>query len=104
MTIVACPHCRARFTLGYMDPLDERADTFMAMCAARRWPVSADGRVPEAVAARLLGVSQKTLQRRRHAGDGPALYSLPVGGSRFSFSLRELAAFVSAHERGEPWA
>lgn len=60
-------------------------------------------RVPPKTAARLLGCSEKTLERYRKCGIGPQWSSIPVAGSRVSYTLEALAAFEEAHTHGESW-
>lgn len=99
-----CPACRCHFTD------DEERDVQLAArvagleseCAYRGYPL-ASGRVSEADAAKLLGMAPRTLAGKRKAGSGPRAHHLPVSGSRWSYSLTELAAWEAAHQEGESW-
>ena len=83
------------------DDLDDRVEaTTLALRAAaieKQMPLSGDDRVGEACAAALLGLECETLAKRRGEGKGPASYTVPVSGSRVSYRLRDLAAWVEAH-------
>ncbi|WP_372972426.1 hypothetical protein [Marinobacter sp.] len=61
---------------------------------AKGMTVSADQRVGEADAAKLLAIKQRALRAARQEGRGPVSYSLPVGSARISYSLPDLAAFI----------
>lgn len=104
MTIHTCPQCRCRFTED--EELDAQLTARMAAweaeCAARGWPVLGN-RVSEYVAAKLLGMSKRTLASRRLQGDGPRATHLPVNGSQWSYELTELAAWYVARQKGESW-
>jgi hypothetical protein len=56
--------------------------------------VSSDERVSEGSAARLLSIHPGTLIRLRREGRAPPSYGLGVGGSRISYSLQDLAAWL----------
>lgn len=58
--------------------------------------VTGDDRVSEAVAAQLLGLTQGGLKNLRHEGDAPTAYRVPVGGSRTSYRIADLAKWVEA--------
>lgn len=64
-------------------------------------PMSGDRRVSEENAAALVGVAAGTLKNLRTEGTGPAAYRTPVGGSRWSYRLDDLAAWLEA--RRESW-
>ncbi|AUN94983.1 hypothetical protein C0099_08575 [Pseudazoarcus pumilus] len=63
---------------------------------ANRVAVSCDERVSEADAAQLLGLHPGTLKNLRHQGTGPPAYRIPVAGSRISYRVDDLAAWVEA--------
>ena len=62
--------------------------------------VTGDQRVSEADAAVLLGITPEGLKNRRHEGDAPVAYRLGVGGSRMSYRLSDLAAWLEARRFG----
>jgi hypothetical protein len=74
-----------------------------AECADKGYPI-ASGRVSEEHAAKLLGMAPRTLAGKRKDRTGPRAHHLPVNGSRWSYSLAELAAWEAAHQEGESWA
>jgi hypothetical protein len=58
--------------------------------------LSGDGRVGESCAARLLGLECETLAKKRSEGKAPPSYRVPVGGSRVSYRLSDLARWIEA--------
>lgn len=62
--------------------------------------ISADGRVGADDAGTLLGLKPKTLANLRAEGGGPFFYSRPVGSSRTSYRIDELAAHIERGRRG----
>ena len=56
--------------------------------------ISGDGRVPEEVAAQLLGIAAGTLANQRRAGSGPPFFRV---SGRVTYRLADLAALI---ERG----
>lgn len=89
-----CPTCGHRLA----EP--ERHDTITAWkahCAEQGIHVMPDGRVAESVAAALLGIAVGTLENRRRGGSGPPAVRVGVRGSRWSYRLADLAAWVELH-------
>lgn len=71
--------------------LDQRVQALAARLEARgRW-VSLDNRVREPVAAEVLGVTSRTLQRWREAGCSPPFV---VIGRALSYRLADLLAWI----------
>lgn len=107
MTTCTCPRCGNRHRCAD-DELDAqiaaRVAAWEAECADRGYPI-ASGRVSEEHAAKLLGMAPRTLAGKRKArpSAGPRAHHLPVYGSRWSYSLTELAAWEAAHQEGESW-
>ena len=62
--------------------------------AAESLTVSADMRVSEKDAAHLLAMAPGHLKALRQEGRGPVSYQIGVGGSRVSYRLNELAAWI----------
>ena len=58
--------------------------------------ISADNRVNEKGAALLLRCSHASLKAMRQNGDGPVFYAVGVDGSRLSYRLNDLAAWIEA--------
>ncbi|MBB4262663.1 hypothetical protein [Bradyrhizobium sp. CIR3A] len=59
--------------------------------------LTGDGRVSEANAGKLVGVSGEYLKKMRSRGEGPMAYKLGCGdGSRWSYKLQDLAAYVES--------
>ena len=56
--------------------------------------MSADGRVNERDAAKLLGYSAGHLKALRQEGNGPTFYTVGVDGGRHSYRLADLASWV----------
>lgn len=101
MTTHTCPRCRFEFHDEDAE-LDARVVTLEAECAAKGYPI-ASGRVSEENAAKLLGMAPRTLAGKRNArpSTGPRAHHLTVNGSRWSYSLTELAAWEAAHQEKE---
>lgn len=59
--------------------------------------LSGDGRIGEEAAAALLGWATGTMANRRCEGSAPPHYRLGGNGSRITFNLRDLAAWIEAH-------
>jgi hypothetical protein len=100
-----CPTC-GRPHPELTDPYDDSADAltaeFKMTCAERGYAIRA-GRVSESVAAELLGIRKLVLAGRRRSGSGPRAFHMPIDGSRYSYELRELAAWQANHDVGETW-
>jgi len=66
--------------------------------ACYEWGIvlSGDQRVGEAHAAQLLGIDPDHLKSMRHEGKGPMAYARGVKGSRVSYLLDDLAAWIEA--------
>jgi len=62
--------------------------------------ISGDGRVSEVDAARLLALSAGHLKNLRAAGEGPPAYTRGLAGSRVSYRLEDLAAWVESGRDG----
>ena len=58
--------------------------------------ITADGRVSEASAAKLLGLHPDTLARKRADGTGPAGYAFPIGRAKVSYRLLDLATWIES--------
>jgi hypothetical protein len=96
-----CPRCRFEFRDEDAE-LAQQIAAWEAECANKRYPI-ASGRVSEEHAALLLGMAPKTLAGyRKKSGKGPRAHHLPVNGSRWSYSLVELAEWQAAHQQDEP--
>lgn len=80
--------------------LDARVlDTARVLLAAierARIPMTADQRVSEAAAARLIGMEPESLRNLRSKGGGPPCYRAPVGGHRRSYRVLDLAVWVES--------
>ena len=63
-----------------------------ARCACM--PLSGDERVAEVDAAALLGLSRAYLKQLRDAGEAPPHFRAPVNGSRISYRVADLAAWI----------
>jgi hypothetical protein len=55
---------------------------------------SPDGRIASNDAARLLDLSPATMRNQRTQGRGPIPYRFPVGTSRVSYRIADLAAWI----------
>jgi len=64
-------------------------------------PVSADMRVREQDAARMVGYSPGSFKNLRGEGKGPIFYYRPVAGSKVSYRLMDLAMWIEEHR--EDW-
>ena len=58
--------------------------------------MSADRRVSEESAAKLLGISHAHLKESRQQGNAPMHFVLGVGGSRLSYRVSDLASWIEA--------
>lgn len=63
--------------------------------------MSADQRVSEADAARLIGLAPASLKNLRAEGGAPPAYRVPVGGSRLSYRIFDLALWIEG--KREDW-
>lgn len=63
--------------------------------------VSADMRVSEKDAAKMAGYAHGSFKNLRNEGKGPVYYNRSVAGSRVSYRLMDLAAWLE--ERREQW-
>lgn len=63
--------------------------------------ISADMRVSEMDAAKLVGYAPGSFKNLRNEGKGPVYYNRAVAGSRVSYRLMDLAAWLE--ERREQW-
>ena len=57
-------------------------------------PLSADERISEADAARLLCLRSDSLARKRLDGSGPASYGLPLGKAKITYRLADIASWL----------
>lgn len=63
--------------------------------------ISADMRVGERDAAKMMGYAPGSLKNIRGEGKGPIYYNRPVEGSKISYRLMDLAMWIE--ERREDW-
>jgi hypothetical protein len=80
---------------SYSERVAERARLFEQTCRENNLFVSGDGRVSEADAAALLGISRGYLKALRHARNGPGAFQVSLNGARRSYTLVDLAAWVA---------
>ncbi|WP_082817916.1 DNA-binding protein [Variovorax boronicumulans] len=71
-----------------------------AFAVAEDVTVTADMRVSEKDAADLLGYAPGHLKNLRQEGRGPVSYQRGVGGSRVSYRLTDLSAWIEAGREG----
>jgi Helix-turn-helix domain len=76
------------------DRIEVTAQMLAAAAQDQAMFVSGDQRVSESDAAALLGYSGSTLRQLRGEGKGPTAYSIGMNGSRWSYRLYDLAAWV----------
>lgn len=62
--------------------------------------MSADMRVGEKDAAKLIGYAAGSLKNLRQMGGAPIYYNRPVHGSRVSYRLMDLAAWLEERRQG----
>jgi len=86
--------------IGSADRVAETLTLFRAACRRENHWISGDDRVTEATAAALLGFAEGTMKNLRWAGDGPAFYKAGASGSRITYRLGDLAAWVEARRCG----
>ena len=70
--------------------LERRTEALAARLAASGHWVSPDGRVTEATAAEVIGVTSRTMARWREAGVAPPFYR----AGRLTYALRDVLAFL----------
>lgn len=101
MQVHTCPKCRFEFRDEDAE-LAQQIAAWEADCANKGYPI-ASGRVSEEHAAMLLGMAPTTLASKRKArpSTGPRAHRLPVNGSRWSYSLAELAEWQAAQQQDE---
>lgn len=73
---------------------DVVAMALLAECRARDLVVSGDQRVSEAAAALLLGIAHGSLKNMRAEGRAPPHYRIGIAGSRVSYRIADLAAWI----------
>jgi hypothetical protein len=85
--------------------LDRRAiDTakvLLAVVEKNAIVMSADQRVSEVDAARLIGMEPASLKNLRTEGGAPPNYRVPVGGQRVSYRVLDLALWIEG--KREDW-
>jgi hypothetical protein len=85
----------------------ERVETTIVLLAAAAidagYAVSGDMRVSEENAANLIGLSPGYLKMLRKEGNGPISYQVGVNGSRISYRIHDLAAWID-HAREDLFA
>ena len=85
--------------------LDRRAfDTakvLLAVIDKNDLPMSADQRVSEVDAARLIGMEPGSLKNLRTEGGAPPNYRVPVNGQRISYRVLDLALWIEG--KREAW-
>lgn len=79
-----------------IDAIDATAAMFLATAQQLGIVVTGDRRVSEASAALLLGYSKGHLKRIRQEGNGPVCFHVGMNGSRLSYRLSDLAAFIES--------
>ena len=90
----------AHTAAGNTAPATGRTELTLALLRRRardcQFTVSADERVSEASAARLLEVHPDTLARKRGEGTGPAAYAVPLGRAKVTYRLIDLAVWIES--------
>ena len=86
--------------MGRAQPSDTRIELGLALLKKRAldcgFILSADERISEQNAARLLSVHPGTLVRLRREGKGPTSYCLGVGRSRVSYKLQDICVWLES--------
>jgi hypothetical protein len=76
--------------------IDARARLLLEAAERAQMRLSGDRRVSESSASELLGFEPDTLAKLRQYGRGPVFHRLAVNGSRYSYSLTDLAAWIES--------
>lgn len=84
------------YTLLMNESIASSERLLLAACHENGFRVSGDFRVSERDTARLIGVEATTLKQMRQEGRAPAHYRIGVGGSRISYKLSDIAAWIDA--------
>jgi hypothetical protein len=76
--------------------IDARARLLLEAAERAQMRLSGDRRVSESSASELLGFEPDTLAKLRQYGRGPVFHRLAVNGSRYSYSLTDLATWIES--------
>lgn len=74
--------------------VDETAEQLLRVAIERSLFVTADTRVSEADAAGLVGYAPGSFKNLRSMQAGPNFFNRPLGGSRVSYRLSDLALWI----------
>ena len=80
--------------MTFADRTESTASLLRAAAEEARFVISGDGRICERDAAKLLGLSWEHLKALRDEGKAPPVYRRGVNGSRLSYRICDLAAWV----------
>lgn len=72
----------------------QTARQFQQAAKERSYFITADERVSEADAAELVGYASGSFKNLRSMGAGPAFFNRPLGGSRVTYRLTDLAQWI----------
>jgi predicted DNA-binding transcriptional regulator AlpA len=76
--------------------IERTHEALLAGAKAGGYYVTADGRVPEACLAHLLGLAPGTLRNRRREGRAPPHYRVGGAGHAVTYRLAEVAQWIEA--------
>jgi len=76
---------------------DATAAVLLQVAQERGFWVSGDGRIGEADAAELLGLTSASLANKRREGSAPPSYSLGGKGHRVTYRIAEIALWIESH-------
>ena len=76
------------------DRVDCLHRVLMQACVDRNYFITGDGRIGEAEAAALIGISGGTLKNKRSEGSGPIAYRRGINGGKVSYQLHDIAQWI----------
>ena len=101
MNLTRCPCCGQPLpdlvTIEELDPVAPLIREYQETCERRSYVVRG-GKVSEGVAAKLLDIPKRTLANLRTSDKGPEFSYFPIQGSRYAYTLRELADYQTTKD------
>ena len=84
-------------TLRREEDVQATASRLEAAAKRANYWISADGRIGEADAAALLGLTAGSLANKRREGTAPCAYELGGGRHRVTYRITDVARWIEAH-------
>ena len=83
-----------------LQSINSAVEQFREAVHAAEMTISADMRICEKDAAKLLGYAAGHLKNMRQEGRAPSHYCIGVGGGRVSYRLNDLASWIEGRREG----